>query len=287
MVYYNTWQIVMSKRISFELFPPRTVAGREKIAAVQQTLAAFHPDFFSVTYGAGGSTRDGTRDIVRQLCNIGCTVAPHMSRSANDTDDDCCILLDEYKAQGIQRIVALRGDDAGNGSQTVSASALTEFIRQNYGDHFHMEIAAYPELHPNTQGYDNEITHLKSKFAAGAHSAITQYFYNTDAYLYFIEECQQQGIEQPIYPGIMPISNVENLLRFSQKCCAEIPRWLRYRLQCYQDPESLQSFSTDFITDQCERLLHNGAPGLHFYTLNKAEPVASICRQLKLNSANT
>ncbi|HEY7883873.1 MAG TPA: methylenetetrahydrofolate reductase [NAD(P)H] [Cellvibrionaceae bacterium] len=272
-----------SLRLSFEFFPPKTDVGKEKLAVVREELAAFNPDFFSVTYGAGGSTRDNTKNLVKQFNALGTPVAPHLSFGG---DDEATIkeLIAEYQAAGINRIVALRGDmpsGVGGSYQLVYANELVAFIRQHFGDAFELEVAAYPEIHPQAKTYDDDIRFLKGKFDAGANSAITQYFYNPDAYFYFVDQCQKAGIDKPIYPGIMPIVNVRNLMRFSDNCGAEIPRWLRKRLEAYEfDTESLKSFGVDLVTDLCETLLDNEAPGLHFYTMNQTQPTAQIAKNL-------
>lgn len=274
-------------RLSFEFFPPKTEVGREKLDRVQQELAAFAPEFFSVTYGAGGSTRDNTKNIVKKIKNTGASVAPHLSFGGDD-EEAILALITEYQAAGIDRIVALRGDmpsGMGGAYQMVYANELVGFIRKHFGEAFHLEVAAYPEIHPESTGYDDDIRHLKSKFDAGANSGITQYFYNPDAYFYFVEQCQQAGIDQPIYPGIMPITNFKNLSRFSDNCGAEIPRWLRKRLAAYGDDQaSIKAFGVELVSELCETLLENGAPGLHFYTMNLTEPCATIVRNLGLDA---
>ena len=274
-------------RLSFEFFPPKTEQGREKLLKVRQQLSDFEPDFFSVTYGAGGSTRDNTKDIVTHFKSEGVSVAPHLSFGG---DDETIIkgLIQEYRDAGIDRIVALRGDmpsGVGGGYQMVYANELVAFIRQHFGNHFHLEVAAYPEIHPQAKNYDDDIRFLKGKFDAGADSGITQYFYNPDAYFYFMEQCQAAGITQPIYPGIMPIINFTNLTRFSDACGAEIPRWMRKRLEAYgDDSESIRAFGETLVTELCETLLDNGAPGLHFYTMNQYEPSANIIKNLEVRS---
>lgn len=272
-------------RLSFEFFPPKTAEGKEKLLRVRDQLAQFAPDFFSVTYGAGGSTRDNTKGLVTQCKADGISVAPHLSFGG---DDEATIkaLLQDYQTTGVDRIVALRGDmpsGVGGAYQLVYANELVAFIRQHFGDHFHLEVAAYPEIHPQAKSYSDDIRYLKGKFDAGANSAITQYFFNPDAYFYFIEQCTKIGITQPIYPGIMPIINYKNLTRFSDTCGAEIPRWLRKALENYgDDEESLRAFGVDLVTELCEVLLENEAPGLHFYTMNQTEPTAQIVRNLGL-----
>lgn len=272
-------------RLSFEFFPPRTAEGKEKLLTVGNELNVFEPDFFSVTYGAGGSTRDNTKGMIHELTKRHIVAAPHLS-FGGDNEDSVKALLQEYKNAGIDRIVALRGDipsGIGNASQLVYANELVAFIRKNFGDHFHLEVAAYPEIHPQAKSYTEDIRYLKGKFDAGANSAITQYFFNPDAYLYFIDQCEKEGITQPIYPGIMPILNYKNLIRFSDTCGAEIPRWVRKALERFGDDEaSLRAFGIDLVTDLCDMLLENGAPGLHFYTMNQTEPTAEIVKNLGL-----
>jgi methylenetetrahydrofolate reductase (NADPH) len=273
-------------RLSFEFFPPKTEQGRNNLVEVARELNHFQPEFFSVTYGAGGSTRDTTKNIVQILLDLGLSVAPHLSFGGDD-ETTILKLLQEYEAMGVERIVALRGDrpsGMGGGSQMVYANQLVAFIRQHFGKKFHLEIAAYPEIHPEANSYEDDIRYLKGKFDAGANSGITQYFFNPDAYFYFIEQCARAGIDQPIVPGIMPITNFKNLSRFSDNCGAEIPRWVRKRLAAYGDDlESIKAFGLDLVTELCETLLENGAPGLHFYTMNQTEPTATLLRNLGLD----
>lgn len=275
-------------RLSFEFFPPKTDVGREKLITVRDELARFNPEFFSMTYGAGGSTRDNTKGLVTQYNQAGFATAPHLS-FGGDTEENIAELISEYKNAGVDRIVALRGDmpsGMGGASQMVYANELVAFIRQRFGEHFHLEVAAYPEIHPEAETYDTDIAFLKNKFEAGANSAITQYFYNLDAYFFFIEKCDKAGITQPIYPGIMPILNVQNLLRFSSACGAEIPRWLQKALEAYgDDQESMRAFGIDVVSELCEGLRENGVPGLHFYTMNQTEPVKSIVENLGFSQA--
>lgn len=270
-------------RISFEFFPPKTAEGKAKLFQVREDLQLFEPDFFSVTYGAGGTTRDSTKGIVNALLGQGISAAPHISFGG---DDEATIiqLLTEYQTAGVDRLVALRGDlpsGMGGHSQLVYANQLVAFIRANFSDQFHIEVAAYPEIHPEAKSYSDDIRFLKGKFDAGANSAITQYFFNPDAYFHFIDQCQTAGIESPIYPGIMPIINYRNLARFSDSCGAEIPRWLRRRLESFgEDNASLQAFGIDLVTELCDTLLENGAPGLHFYTMNQTQPTAQVLKNL-------
>jgi methylenetetrahydrofolate reductase (NADPH) len=272
------------KRFSFEFFPPKTPQGRENLQLTRKALNALRPDFFSVTYGAGGSTRDNTKDIVLSIRRDNIAVAPHLSFGA---DDEATILelLNEYRQAGIDRIVALRGDvPSGMGAQRlVYARELVSFIRLHTGDHFNIEVAAYPEIHPDGKSYESDIQFLKQKLDAGANSAITQYFYNADAYFYFLERCRHNGIDKPIYPGIMPITNYANLARFSRNCGAEIPRWICKRLEQFgDDATSVAQFGVEVVTHLCEQLLAGGAPGLHFYTMNQVQPTHSIWSNLRL-----
>lgn len=273
-------------RLSFEFFPPKTAAGREKLADVRAALSEFKPEFFSVTYGAGGSTRDNTKNVVRSIKQAGASVAPHLSFGGDD-EDTLLALLRDYESMGIDRIVALRGDapsGMGGSQQMVYANELVAFIRRHFDQTFQLEVAAYPEIHPEADNYRDDIRYLKGKFDAGANAGITQYFYNPDAYFYFMEQCRAIGIEQPIYPGIMPITNYKNLARFSDNCGAEIPRWIRKRLESYgEDTASIVAFGEDLVTELCETLLDNGAPGLHFYTMNHVEPTATIVKNLGLD----
>ncbi len=272
-------------RLSFEFFPPKSDPGREKLADVRARLNTLAPDFFSVTYGAGGSTRDNTFAIVAAMRDEDLAVAPHLS-FGGDNEDAIITLLEQYKQKGVDRIVALRGDmpsGVGGALQMVHANELVAFIRKHFADSFQLEVAAYPEIHPQARSYDQDIAYLKGKFDAGADSAITQYFYNPDAYFYFIDQCRAIGIEQPIYPGIMPITNFSKLARFSDNCGAEIPRWARRRLESYgDDAASVGAFGLDLVTELCETLMENDAPGFHFYTMNQVEPTATIINNLGL-----
>jgi methylenetetrahydrofolate reductase (NADPH) len=270
--------------ISFEYFPPKTPAGREKLLnETTPALQAVGPAFFSVTYGAGGSTRDNTAETVSELKARGVDVAPHLSFGQ---DDEAAVaeLLDSYRAMGIKRLVALRGDlpsGTGAGARVVYANELVRFVREHSGDHFTIEVAAYPEIHPQAESYDSDLNYLKGKFTAGADSAITQYFFNPDAYFYFLERCRAIGIDQPIFPGIMPITNYANLARFSHNCGAEIPRWICRRLEAFADDrDSIREFGAEVVTRLCETLLEGGAPGIHFYTMNQVQPTLQICRNL-------
>ncbi|MND66869.1 5,10-methylenetetrahydrofolate reductase [compost metagenome] len=275
------------RRYSFEFFPAKTEAGHEKLMATARNLASYQPDFFSCTYGAGGSTRDRTLQTVLQLDGeVKVPTAPHLS-CVGDSKAELSALLAHYKDAGIQRIVALRGDlPSGMGMASGElrfANELVEFIRNETGDHFHIEVAAYPEVHPQARSYEADLANFVRKVKAGASSAITQYFFNADSYFYFVERVQQMGVDIPVVPGIMPITNYSKLARFSDACGAEIPRWIRKQLEAYADDvQSIQSFGEQVITEMCERLLQGGAPGLHFYTLNQAEPSLAIWKNLNL-----
>jgi len=276
-----------SHSFSFEFFPTKTDAGHEKLLATARCLAEYKPDFFSCTYGAGGSTRDRTLNTVLQLDGeVKVSTAPHLS-CVGGSKQELRELLNLYKDAGIKRIVALRGDlPSGMGMASGElryANELVEFIRAETGDHFHIEIAAYPEMHPQARNFEDDLANFVRKAKAGAESAITQYFFNADCYFYFVERVRKMGVETPIVPGIMPITNYSKLARFSDACGAEIPRWVRKQLEAYgDDMESIQTFGAQVITEMCEKLLAGGAPGLHFYTLNQAEPSLAIWDNLKL-----
>lgn len=277
----------MSKsHISFEFFPPQTAEGVEKLTVARGKLAALNPEFFSVTFGAGGSTRDRTLETVTQIKAEGFDAAPHLS-CVGSTRENIRAILKTYSDAGIRRIVALRGD-LPSGMATAGefqyANELVEFIRAETGDHFHLEVAAYPEFHPQAKSARDDILNFKRKIDAGANSAITQYFYNADSYFHFVDECQKLGITAPIVPGIMPIVRFSQLARFSDACGAEIPRWMRKTMEGFgDDNESVQAFGRDVVVDMCEKLLAGGAPGLHFYTLNQAAPCLAIYQRLGLN----
>lgn len=275
------------RRFSFEFFPTKTEAGHEKLMATARQLATYNPDFFSCTYGAGGSTRDRTVNTVLQLDGeIKVSTAPHLS-CVGDSKAELRELLDLYKSNGIKRIVALRGDlPSGMGMASGElryANELVAYIREQSGDHFHIEIAAYPEMHPQARNFEDDLANFVRKAKAGADSAITQYFFNADSYFYFVERVRKMGVEIPVVPGIMPITNYSKLARFSDACGAEIPRWVRKQLEAYGDDiDSIQAFGQQVITEMCEQLLQGGAPGLHFYTLNQSEPSLAIWNNLKL-----
>lgn len=274
-------------RFSFEFFPPKTEVGEQKLAEVHSQLALLKPDFFSVTYGAGGSTRDGTRQAVSRIQQAGSNAAPHLSFGGS-TEQEILMLLNFYKDLGIKRLVALRGDipsGTGGANSFFYANELIDVIRRNTGDHFHIDVACYPEIHPKSDSFDTDLYYFKKKVDAGADSAITQYFYNPDAYFYYVESARAAGIDVPIVPGIMPITNYANLARFSSNCGAEIPRWMRQRLQSFgDDSQSIKEFGTEVVTQLCERLLEGGAPGLHFYTMNQHAPVSAIWNNLGLSN---
>lgn len=273
------------KLYSFEFYPPKTAAGEVSLQKVHSELAKLDPDFFSVTFGAGGSTRDKTYETVLKIQQSGIAAAPHLSCVAS-TRDNIRGILKDYRDNGIKKIVALRGDLP---SGTLSAgefryaNELVEFIRQESGDHFQIHVAAYPEVHPQAASGIEDLKNFKRKVDAGADAAITQYFYNADAYFYFVDACEKLGIDIPIVPGIMPVFNYPQLFRFSDMCGADIPRWMRKRLEGFgDDVESARAFGVDVVSDLCQRLLDNGAPGLHFYTMNQSGPVLAIWENLNL-----
>ena len=271
--------------ISIEFFPPKTLAGERKLVKVRKTLGELGPQYYSVTYGAGGSTRAGTRQTVIAINDAGASVAPHLS-FGTDEPEDIATLIEEYKSAGINRVVALRGDapsgsGIGTGGQLRFAEELVRFIRDLTGDHFTIDVAAYPEIHPESKSVAHDIRFFKAKVDAGADGAITQYFYNADAYFRYVDLCAAEGIKIDIVPGIMPITNYVNLKRFSANCGAEIPRWLDRQLESFgDDAESLMALGTEVVTKLCERLIAGGAPGLHFYSLNQPEPTREIVRNL-------
>ena len=273
------------RTFSFEFFPPKTAEGMDKLRATREQLAQLKPKFFSVTFGAGGSTRDRTLETVREIQASGSEAAPHLS-CIGSTEDSIRDILNEYKGQGIRHLVALRGDqpsgtmDAGEFNY---ANELVSFIRKETGDWFEIEVAAYPEVHPQARSHTDDLANFKRKADAGADAAITQYFFNADAYFRFVDDARALGVTIPIVPGIMPIGNYVQLARFSDACGAEIPRWLRKKLESYGDDlASIRALGLDVITDLCDRLLANGAPGLHFYTMNQAGPTTTIWQRLGL-----
>ncbi len=275
-----------ARTFSFEFFPPKTPEGADKLRAVRVKLGALRPEFFSVTFGAGGSTKEGTWNTVMALHAEGYPVAPHIS-CIGTTRASVRELLNGYRQAGIRRLVALRGDmpsgAAGGAGDFRYANELVEFIRHETGDWFHVEVAAYPEYHPQARNPQEDLDHFERKVRAGADSAITQYFFNRDAYWSFVDACAARGLTIPIVPGIMPIHTAARLARFSDACGAEIPRWIRRRLEGFgDDAASIRAFGLDVVTDLCAKLLEEGAPGLHFYTLNTAGLTTTIWQRLGL-----
>ena len=274
-----------TRTFSFEFFPPNTPEGAEKLRATTAQLAQFKPKFFSVTFGAGGSTRERTLGTVLDIRAQGHAAAPHISCVASSRES-VREMLQRYKDNGIAHVVALRGD-LPSGLATPGefryANELVAFIRQEFGNHFHIEVAAYPEYHPQARSALDDLRNFKRKIDAGADSAITQYFYNADAYYHFIDECEAMGLAVPVVPGIMPIGRFTQLARFSDACGAEIPRWIRKKLEGYgDDSTSIRAFGLDVVTQLCDDLLQSGAPGLHFYTLNQAGLTSTIWQRLGL-----
>ncbi|MFT0849461.1 methylenetetrahydrofolate reductase [NAD(P)H] [Achromobacter sp. F4_2707] len=274
------------KTISLEFFPPREEAARDKLAQAARELVARRPAYVSVTYGAGGSTRSGTADTVELMQSLGMDTAPHLS-CIGSSRAELLEILDGYRAQGIRRIVALRGDlPSGMGrypGEVHYANELVSLIREHSGDWFHIEVAAYPEVHPQAAGAAKDLDHFVGKVEAGANGAITQYFFNADSYFDFVDRVRARGVDIPIVPGIMPITNHKQLARFSKMCGAEIPRWLEWRLMDFgEDRASLRAFGADFVADLSQRLLDQGAPGLHFYTLNNAEATLAVWDKLNV-----
>jgi methylenetetrahydrofolate reductase (NADPH) len=273
---------------SFELFPPKTEAGMEKLGTTIAELSSVNPAYFSVTYGAGGSTQERTFETVDLLCRRGIATAPHLSCIGSHREEIAEILR-QYQDQNIKRLVALRGDmpsGMGEPGDFRYANELVEFIRTETGDHFHLEVAAYPEFHPQAPSAQIDLDNFKRKVDTGANSAITQYFFNADAYIRFVESCEKLEVDIPIVPGIMPINNYAQLARFSDACGAEIPRWLRKRMEDFADDlESARSYGIEVVTELCSRLLQEGAPGLHFYTMNQSELSLAIWKNLGLQEA--
>ena len=275
-------------QFSFEFFPPKSDSGREKLLTTRDQLAKLAPAYVSVTFGAGGSTREGTERTVADMQAGGLNAAPHLS-CIGSSRDEIRALLQRYQAMGVTRLVALRGDmpsgmrDSGD---LHYANELVAFIRAETGDQFHIEVAAYPEFHPQAKSAADDLRHFRNKVAAGANAAITQYFYNPDAYFRFLDDCHQLNIEVPIIPGIMPIINYRQLARFSTACGAEIPRWLHWRMAQYDDdPASMKALGHAVVLDLCQRLLAGGAPGLHFYSMNQSAPITALWRDLGLSAA--
>ncbi len=275
----------MSQLFSFEFYPPKTEEGAIKLATVHQELAQLNPDFFSVTFGAGGSTRDKTYDTVVGIQKKGIAAAPHLSCVAS-TKENIREILNNYRDQGVSNIVALRGD-LPSGMMSAGefryANELVEFIRAETGDHFQIHVAAYPETHPQANSANDDFTNFKRKVDAGADAVVTQYFYNAEAYFYFLDKCEKHGIDIPIVPGIMPITNYSQLFRFSDMCGADIPRWMRKTLESFGDDKaSIMAFGEEVVSKLCQQLLDNGAPGLHFYTMNQSQPTLAVWNNLKL-----
>lgn len=275
----------MNTEISIEFFPPQTPEGVEKLRAVREKLAVLKPAFFSVTFGAGGSTRERTFSVVKEIAAEGFDAAPHLS-CVGSTRQNIRDILNDYRSAGIRRIVALRGDlpsGTAEAGEFRYANELVEFIRKETGDHFHLEVAAYPEWHPQARFPSDDLTNFVRKVKAGADSAITQYFYNADAYFHFVDEVRARGVDIPIVPGIMPIASFSKLARFSDACGAELPRWMRRKFEGLgDDTDAIRAFGLDVVTELCERLLAGGAPGLHFYSMNQSALTLEVCRRLGL-----
>ena len=274
--------------ISFEFFPPKTPEGAAKLVHVRHELYALKPEFFSVTYGAGGSTQDGTLQQVQAILSEGFDAAPHFS-CIGATRDSVREQLAAFKAAGIRRMVALRGDlPSGHGTfgEFRYASELVAFIREETGDYFHLEVGCYPEVHPQAKSPEADLEAYVTKVRAGANSAITQYFYNSDAYFRFVDDAYKLGADIPVVPGIMPIISSTQLMRFSDACGAEIPRWIRLRLQAFgDDTASIKAFGLDVVADLCEQLLNGGAPSLHFYTMNQAQAVKQLVERISVHQS--
>ncbi|MDA0575452.1 methylenetetrahydrofolate reductase [NAD(P)H] [Burkholderia gladioli] len=272
--------------LSLEFFPPKTAEGADKLRAARAQLLPLKPKFVSVTFGAGGSTQQGTLDTVLDMQKDGLSAAPHLS-CIGSSKDNLRAILDQYRSHGIRQIVALRGDlpsGMGEVGELRYACDLVRFIRAEHGDWFHLEVAAYPEYHPQSRSPKQDLQHFADKVKAGANSAITQYFFNADAYFRFVDDAARLGVEVPIVPGIMPITNYSQLMRFSEMCGAEVPRWIARRLESFgDDRESIRAFGADVITAMCDRLIKQGVPGLHFYTLNLATPTRVVCERLGLS----
>ena len=269
--------------LSIEFFPPQTPEGVDKLRVVRGKLAALKPEFFSVTYGAGGSTRERTFSAVREIAAEGFVAAPHLS-CIGSTRANIGAILQEYQAAGVRRVVALRGDLPSGTAEAGDfryANELVEFIRQETGDLFHIDVAAYPEWHPQARNPHDDLAAFVRKAKAGANSAITQYFYNADAYFHFSDEVRALGVDIPIIPGIMPIASFFKLARFSDASGAELPRWMRRKFEGMgDDADSIRAFGLDVVTELCERLLSGGAPGLHFYSMNQSALTLEICKRL-------
>jgi len=275
----------MTNKFSIEFFPPATAEGMEKLRGVREQLAALKPEFFSVTYGAGGSTRDRTLQVVHDICAAGLDAAPHLS-CIGATQASIRDHLREFRDIGVKRIVALRGDlpsGMADPGEFRYANELVEFIRAESGKEFVIEVAAYPETHPQARSADSDFAAFRKKVEAGANSAITQYFYNADAYFYFVDSVRRAGIDTPIVPGIMPIASFTKLARFSESCGAEIPQWMRRKFEGFgDDTDSIRAFGLDVVTSMCERLIAGGVPSMHFYTLNQAALTSELVKRLGL-----
>lgn len=271
--------------LSIEFFPPQTQEGVEKLRGVREKLATLKPDFLSVTYGAGGSTRERTFSVIKEIAAEGFNAAPHLS-CVGSTRESIREILNDYQSAGIRRIVALRGDLPSGMNQSGEfryANELIEFIRAETGDHFHLAVAAYPEWHPQARTPNDDLAAFARKAKAGANSAITQYFYNADAYFHFVDEVRALGVDIPIIPGIMPIVGFSKLARFSDACGAELPRWMRRKFEGMgDDVDSIRAFGLDIVTRLCERLISGGAPGLHFYSMNMSALTLEICQRLNI-----
>ncbi|MDB2444747.1 methylenetetrahydrofolate reductase [NAD(P)H] [Gammaproteobacteria bacterium] len=281
--------ITKAHPFSVEMFPPRTSEGMLKLDSVVKILQKFRLEYFSVTYGAGGATKQGTRDLVRRFLKRDINAVPHLSFGGT-TEEEMRTILEEYRKLGVRRLVVLRGDlpsGVGMSTQQPHASDLVQFIRAETGDFFHIDVACYPETHPESDSVITDIEYFKKKVRAGANSAITQYFYNVDAYFEFTSQCQKEGIDLPIVPGIMPITNHANLIKFSSACGAEIPRWLRKRLEALEsNNDDLCKYGVEVVSKMCEKLFEGGAPGLHFYSMNRSGPIIEIIKNLGISAAS-
>jgi methylenetetrahydrofolate reductase (NADPH) len=271
------------KNLSFEFFPPRTLEGEKKLWTTLEALSLYSPEFFSVTFGAGGSTKEKTFETVIRIKEKGFNAVPHIS-CISSSKEEIRSLLEEYKSNNINHLVCLRGDNPSGLSgagEFHHANDLVSFVRKETGDHFYIEVAAYPEVHPEAESANEDLRYFKEKVESGANSAITQFFFNVDAYFKFVEQCNQQQINVPVIPGIMPIYNIKQLSRFANSCGAEIPRWLRLKLESYGDDiNSLRDFGVDFISELCETLLAFGVDSLHFYTLNEHKIISRIIENI-------
>ncbi|MES2759833.1 MAG: methylenetetrahydrofolate reductase [NAD(P)H] [Pseudomonadota bacterium] len=272
-----------TNNFSIEFYPPKTPDGADKLRVARARLATLNPKYFSVTFGAGGSTQQGTLDTVLEIIAEGHAAAPHLSCVGGSREQIRAILAD-FKSHGIRRLVALRGDlpsGYGGGSELRYASDLVEFIRAETGDWFHIEVAAYPEMHPQARSPQDDLQNFARKVQAGANAAITQYFYNADAYFQFVDQARKLGVDVPIVAGIMPITNYTQLMRFSDMCGAEIPRWVRLKLASFgDDSASIKAFGLDVVSELCQQLMEGGAPGLHFYSMNQAGPTTELWKRL-------